>query len=348
MDTDNYPGKGLSLPQLVFALNEELKRMGYSSPYVMKCRLRLVAERHTECLCRFSLEAVCQLDRDVLTALAAIHEWKNSFVHVNRIPSNILSLIPIHLTCQKDRFNATSVCRHWRRTFLRCGALWSKLLLENGEVYVKTFLERAKGTPLDIVTKCYDSLNTIMLLSPHARQIRSLEFIRYNWRSVLKFCTVDFGPLPLLHTLDVATCSTTWQWSGPLDTVTAPSPTLFKGAVNLENFLFSGEVQRLSHFAFPKLITFKLSTPAEGPLEVLDLFDFLEASPTLRTVEIRIIGKVEVGETIIASVLPEDMPPEMVVILPNVETFSLFIMDGTHVFDLAAHIYCVPGQGTHR
>lgn len=34
MDVSTYPGEGLSLPQLVFALNEELKRMAYSPSYV--------------------------------------------------------------------------------------------------------------------------------------------------------------------------------------------------------------------------------------------------------------------------------------------------------------------------
>jgi hypothetical protein len=35
MDTDAYPGEGLSLSQLIFALNEELKRVAYSPSYVM-------------------------------------------------------------------------------------------------------------------------------------------------------------------------------------------------------------------------------------------------------------------------------------------------------------------------
>ena len=30
MDANTYPGRGLSLSQLVFALNEELKRVTYS------------------------------------------------------------------------------------------------------------------------------------------------------------------------------------------------------------------------------------------------------------------------------------------------------------------------------
>ena len=41
MDPHTYPGKGLSLPQLVFALNEELKHAAYNSPlYVGDSRPR--------------------------------------------------------------------------------------------------------------------------------------------------------------------------------------------------------------------------------------------------------------------------------------------------------------------
>ena len=34
MNMHSYPGRGLSLSQLVFALNEELKRVAYSPLYV--------------------------------------------------------------------------------------------------------------------------------------------------------------------------------------------------------------------------------------------------------------------------------------------------------------------------
>ena len=36
MDTQDHPGKGLSLSHLIFALNEELKRSVYSPLYVAK------------------------------------------------------------------------------------------------------------------------------------------------------------------------------------------------------------------------------------------------------------------------------------------------------------------------
>jgi hypothetical protein len=44
MDTHAYPGRGLSLSQLVFALNEELKRVAYSPSYVAKDHCSLVRE----------------------------------------------------------------------------------------------------------------------------------------------------------------------------------------------------------------------------------------------------------------------------------------------------------------
>ena len=44
MNAHTYPGKGLSLSQLVFALNEELKRVAYSPLYVAKYHHELACE----------------------------------------------------------------------------------------------------------------------------------------------------------------------------------------------------------------------------------------------------------------------------------------------------------------
>ena len=45
MDTKAYPGKGLSLSQLIFALTEELKHPVHSPPYV--ARLIIVGQSNT-------------------------------------------------------------------------------------------------------------------------------------------------------------------------------------------------------------------------------------------------------------------------------------------------------------
>jgi len=83
-------------------------------------------------------------NREPLAALTTVREWPNSFVLSNCAPTDILYLIPTHLSSQKDRFRAFFVCRHWRRTIFQCTGLWSHLCFSKGEVY-QALLVRAKG-----------------------------------------------------------------------------------------------------------------------------------------------------------------------------------------------------------
>ena len=56
--------------------------------------MRSFENAYTDFISSFTFDMVSQLDRDTLTALAAIREWRNSFVRINRIPLDILFLIP--------------------------------------------------------------------------------------------------------------------------------------------------------------------------------------------------------------------------------------------------------------
>ena len=114
--------------------------------------------------------------------------------------------------------------------------------------------------------------------------------------------------------------------------LTAPSFPLFGGAINLEKFVldlrWGGSV---NHFVFPNLITFELYAPQMDELNASNLIHFLRASPTLRTV----------GVTIDGGTIPGSIPRDMVVVLPNVETFSLTVYRNTRdAYELAAHISC--------
>ena len=329
MDTHTYPGRGLSLSQLIFALNEELKRVAYSPLYVTKSHFGPTEEQHADYLRSFTLEAISQLDRDTSIALAAIREWRNSFAPINCIPTDILSLIPTQLSSQKDHFRTASVCRHWRGVLLKHGALWSRLFLKKGEEYVSTLLERAKGSPLHIISHG-NAPGAITLISPHARQIRSLDFILGRWQPIA-FSKFNFVQLPLLRTLRIVAPDTPLSRSQPY-VMTPPSPPFFGSSINLDRFVFNcWKLSLLSHFVFPNLTTFELSSDP-GECSALYLLNFLEASPTLQTVEIEIP----------ATVTLTDVPQEMVVTLPNVKTFSLDVANGptTHAYDIAAHISC--------
>jgi hypothetical protein len=268
-----------------------------------------------------------------LTTLLTIREWRNSLVRVNRIPLEILCLVPTYLSSQGDHFRATFVCRHWRRTFLQNGALWSQLFLNRGEVYVKTLLERAKGSTLNIIVNRDRPDGAVALLSPHTRRIGRLEFIENNWTDIMMFSQVNSGPLPLLRTLNITSYDSLNQ---PIE-VTPPSLLLFSNGVNLEKFIFRSEHFRFfSHFIFPNLTTLELSTwPGGWGFGVSELFDFLRASPALRTIQVKVI----------ADFVPGGVPRETIV-LPNVETFSLLVENRALLFDIAAHISCPRAKET--
>ena len=169
------------------------------------------------------------------------------------------------------------------------------------------------------------------LLAPHTRQIRRLKFQRSYWVDILTFSELNPGPLPLLRSLEI-------YLIGQPNTSPIPSSPLFSGAVNLEEFVFSlGRVGLLDHFVFPNLTAFKITTPPTQALNALDLLNFLEASPMLRTVEMEINGKPT----------SDSIPQGTLVILPNVETFSLFgKVYGSNVYQLATHISCPRTKNT--
>jgi hypothetical protein len=194
---------------------------------------------------------------------------------------------------------------------------------------VTTLLERAKGSALDITIDLGTPLDTMILLSSNVQQIRHLTFPANCWMDVLKFSEVISGPLPLLRTIEIWLMD---SLSNQPNMLTAPSLPLFSGAINLEEFDFTPYWDEpLNHFVFPNLTTLKLSTPVLNDFDASDLFDFLKASPTLRTVEVEINW----------NMVPGSIPREMVV-LPNVETFSLFVHseEDMQVYKPAVQISC--------
>ena len=293
-------------------------------------------EEHADSLSSFTFNDVSQLDQGISTALATTREWRNSFIHINRILLDVFSLIPTHLSSQGDRFRASFVCRHWRRTFLPHAALWSKLYLRKGEIYAKTILERAKGSALNIIASHMDPVGIIALLSPQTTQIECICFEDCHWRDIERFSEISSGPLPLLYTLRISAVEE-FHMDGP-NTMTAPSLPLFRNAVNLKKLVLHSEGSPfLSHFVFPNLTTFKLSVTPEGEgFHVSQLLDFLEASPTLRTVYVKVVANIPFT----------GFARESIVVLPNVETFSLVVSDSEPGYEIAACISCPSARHT--
>ena len=282
----------------------------------------------------FTTDAISRLDQDASDALATIREWKNSLVRINRIPLEILSLIPTYLVSQKDRFYAASVCRHWRKVFLQHGAIWSELFTGKGEVYVKTLLKRVKGSPIDVIVRGDTPAGTAALLP--TQQIRRLEFTNSYWEDIIAFSEIGSGSFPLLQILEI---TSVYDRHGQFISVTPLSLPFFRGAVDMKQFTFhSNRLQLLSRFVFPNLTTFDLLTwPGTGS-DVSHLLDFLKASPMLRKVGVKINGRF----------VPGGIPLEIVVVLPNAESFALSMRTYTrmHVYNIAAHVSCPRAKQT--
>jgi hypothetical protein len=281
-------------------------------------------ERTDSILNSFTFHQVSQLEKDTSTALATIRESRNSFIPINRVPLDVLSLIPTHLSSQRDRLRASFVCRHWRRTFLQRAELWSQLFLSKGEAYVKTLLERAKGSALDIIVDRQTLVSTMALLSPHTEQIRDLGFSSNDWADIQDFSEANPRPLAFLRDLSV-------NIGTGLDIPDYPPLPLFTHLANMKAFRYHSKPFRspsFRPFVFPNLVSFEFSTTPAHDFLAYQLLDFLDTSPMLRTVDMRIIADISL----------DGVPQGKVVVLPNVETFNLAVSDGEPGYKTATHI----------
>ena len=273
-----------------------------------------------------------RLCQDTSTALATICEWRNSFIPINRVPLEILSLIPVNLSLQ-DRFRASFVCRHWRRTFIQRAKLWSKLSFLTGqsEAYLETILERAKGAGLDITVGFATPATSMALLSSRAEQIKHVSFPYNPWTEVERFSKAIPGPFTLLHSLNINAPMHEYPvGSGMTALSSAP---LFSDAVNLKIFRYhvgANLAPSLHRFLFPNLASFMFSARPLHSFPASELLGFLENSPTLRTVHILIDGDISL----------EGVNQGRIVVLPSVEIFSFIVRNGGPSYGIAAHISC--------
>ena len=288
-------------------------------------------EQHADFLCSYTFDEVSRLCQDTSTALATICEWRNSFIPINRVPLEILSLIPANLSLQ-DRFRASFVCRHWRKTFIQRAELWSELSFSSRRsgAYVETFLERAKGAALDITVGYMTPVPLMILLSPHAEQIKHVSFPCSPWTEIERISKAIPGPLPLLHSLYINIAVIDNQFGAHTTPSSAP---LFGNAINLKTFRYhvsTNQAPSLRRFFFPNLVSFVFSARPLDLFPASELLVFLENSPTLRTVEIQIDRDISL----------EGVDQGRIVVLPNVETFSFVVRNGGPSYGIAALISC--------
>ena len=71
------------------------------------------------------------------------------FAPINRIPEDVLSLIPSYCNTGGELVTLTHVCRGSRERFISCSSLWTFLDCANVK-QTRVYLERSKTSPLEL------------------------------------------------------------------------------------------------------------------------------------------------------------------------------------------------------
>ena len=205
-----------------------------------------------------------------------VQSAKNSFAPINRIPPEILSLIPEYIRYHRDQdlIALTHVCRGWREIFTSRSSLWTRLDFTDIDK-TRAYIHRSQSSPLKIYFGRTAIDHAFTLIIPHIHRLKSLT-IKAN---ILPETFEHFrSHTPLLEKLCIDLGST------------AHLP-------RLDNALFDGDLSSLSQLRLSGVITdFPWKNLANlrvvnlriffPPLTMTQLLDFFECAPSLHTVKL--------------------------------------------------------------
>lgn len=304
-NSETYPGHDLSLSELLNATKRKLHDLVFGG------RID-TSVSHAKAF------------QDTTEILRLAVSLGNSFAPINRIPPEVLILIPDY--CDEpstDRVLTalTHVCRRWRVTFTSRSLLWAKLDFMNVDK-TRTYIQRSQSSPLEISLKSnrHESYldDAVSLIIPHIHRLKSVTVHTIDLPEVFNQLNC---PAPLLEKLEI-------------NLSLIPTPVL-------DNALFGGDLSFLHELRLGKAIThlpqnnltnlrvFTLKSYLPGH-EVTELLDFFESAPFLQTVELM-------------DSIPRtsDAPPERMVSLRHLKTLTIGA-DAPH-YTLLDHLHIPHG-----
>ena len=215
---------------------------------------------------------------------------RNTFAPINRIPPDVLSLIPDYWghRAEKDTIVLTHVCHGWREIFTSRSSLWTHLDCRSTEK-TRVYIERSRSHPLEISltrSKCISYCNDALLIAvPHIGRLGSLTIsVPSNTLSHL-FVYFPF-PAPFLKELKID-LDIPSNHTGPDPVI--PS-TIFPDHLSpLHKLSLSGVVTDLPWRNLSNLTVFEFRHVPHtvDPLFMGQLLDFLESAPLLRKISLR-------------------------------------------------------------
>lgn len=128
--------------------------------------------------CRFQAD---DLERDAFEVIRLVRSIKNTFAPVNRLPLDVLSLIPDYYSeddVDRALIALTHVCHGWRDLFISRPSLWTRLDFKNTHK-TRAYIRRSRPSPLNLHLKS-GKINdgAFSLVVPLTRRFESLTIDR--------------------------------------------------------------------------------------------------------------------------------------------------------------------------
>jgi len=268
---------------------------------------------------------------------------QNSFVPVNRLPPEVLGLIPTSLHSKRDLINATAVCRHWRNTLLSSPDLWCDVDCSGSrgplrEHMFRECLERSRIVPLNVRLTSVRYLHDI---TPHLARFSALEIELAVPEQLGKIAAYFSHPAPILRRLSISAVAS-WDQAG----LSIPSGLFGGDFASLRSLRIRGFSALKMPQYFPHLTRFDLQThdfttfKTDAILEALEHMPSLEIlhvkfcpahyptssfTPTLRSVTLPKLREVELSSLDdLDPILPPFIPPLLSALtLPSAEQITI-------------------------
>ena len=248
------------------------------------------------------------LEQDALEVLSMVRSLKNSLAPINRIPPEILSLLPDYSDeddpdSDQVPITLTHVCHSWREIFTSRSSLWTDLDLTSIDK-TRTFIQRSKSSPLDIYAGFQDDEaylyldDALSLVIPHIPRLRSLALYCGAIPEALR----NLCHAPLLEDLEIQLAS--------LNNHTLDIPLLNGDLPSLLSLTLGAKIIRLPQKKMSNLRELSLSCDP-GALTMTQILDFLESAPLLH---IEIMGSIPSSC---------DALPQRIVTLRHLETLEI-------------------------
>jgi hypothetical protein len=216
------------------------------------------------------------LERNAFEVLRLVRYIKNTFAPTNRLPHEVLSIIPDYLP--EERLDRTTiqlshVCRRWRDTFISRPSLWTNFSFKDIDK-TRTYIHRSRSSPLNISISYPRHINdAFSLIIPHIHRLKSLTIIGTD--AFPRILTHFRCHSPLLENLDLSS----------------------DGGLEIDGALFNGDLSLLRKLRLNQIIirapwktmknlrVFELRGSSYGITQILD---FLESAPFLHTISLEL------------------------------------------------------------